>query len=120
MKNFCYWLLFLLLGAVSWSQDALPLAQTVTLDYSKSDNVFLRNLPQDWSQYQAIAFTVKANKASEITPSMIFSSEDPQQPGMDYYLVGIPLRGATEYHVVWPLAEFAKTRHPVGWHKIDW
>ncbi|MCR5381911.1 MAG: heparinase II/III family protein [Lentisphaeria bacterium] len=120
MKNFCYWLLFLLLGAVSWSQDVLPLAQAVTLDYSKSDNLFLRNLPQDWSQYQAIAFTVKANKASEITPSMIFSSEDPQQPGMDYFIVGIPLRGTTEYHVVWPLAELAKTRHPVGWHKIDW
>ena len=113
-------LLVLLFATATMAQDVLPLAQTVTLDYSKSDNVFLRNLPQDWSQYQAIAFTVKANKASEITPSMIFSSEDPQQPGMDYYLVGIPLRGATEYHVVWPLAEFAKTRHPVGWHKIDW
>ena len=120
MKHNHFLLFVLLFATATMAQDVLPLAQTVTLDYSKSDNVFLRNLPQDWSQYQAIAFTVKANKASEITPSMIFSSEDPQQPGMDYYLVGIPLRGATEYHVVWPLAEFGKTRHPVGWHKIDW
>ena len=139
MKHYRFLLLFLLLDVASWSQDVLPIrlkpedislgasalsekdgVQTVTLDYSKSDNVFLRHFPHDWSQYQAIAFTVKANKSTEITPLMIFSSEDPQQPGMDYYTVGIPLRGATEYHVVWPLAELSKTRHPVGWHKIDW
>ena len=139
MKHYRFLLLFLLLGVASWSQDVLPIRlkpedislgasalsekdgiQTVTLDYGKSDNVFLRHFPHDWSQYQAIAFSFKANKATEITPLMIFSSEDPQQPGMDYYTVGIPLRGATEYHVVWPLAELSKTRHPVGWHKIDW
>ena len=120
MKHYRFLLFVLLFATAMMAQDVLPLAQTVTLDYSKGDNVFLRDLPQDWSQYQAIAFTVKANKASEITPSIIFSSEDPQQPGMDYFIVGIPLRGTTEYHVVWPLAEFAKTRHPVGWHKIDW
>ena len=120
MKHYRFLLFVLLFATAMMAQDVLPLAQTVTLDYSKSDNVFLRDLPQDWSQYQAIAFTVIANKASEITPSIIFSSEDPQQPGMDYFIVGIPLRGTTEYHVVWPLAELAKTRHPVGWHKINW
>ena len=77
MKHYCLWLLFLFWGVASWSQDVLPIRlkpedislgasvlnekdgiQTVTLDYGKSDNVFFRNLPKNWSQYQAVAFTV--------------------------------------------------------------
>ncbi len=120
MKHYRFLLLFLLLGVTVWSQDVLPLVDSATLDYSKSDHVFFRDLPKDWSQYQAVAFTVKVNKPTEISPTVIFSSEDPQQPGMDYFAVGIPLVTAEEMNIVWPLAELAKTRHPVGWNKIDW
>ena len=120
MKTIRILLLFLMLGVAVWSQDVLPLVDSVTLDYSKSDHVFFRDLPKDWSQYQAVAFTVKVNKPTEISPSVIFSSEDPQQPGMDYFIAGISLFTADEMNIVWPLAELAKTRHPVGWNKIDW
>ena len=120
MKTIRFLLLFLLLGVTVWSQDVLPLVDSATLDYSKSDHVFFRDLPKDWSQYQADAFTVKVNKPTEISPTVIFSSEDPQQPGMDYFAVGIPLVTAEEMNIVWPMAELAKTRHPVGWNKIDW
>ena len=90
MKHYRFLLLFLLLGVASWSQDVLPIrlkpedislgasalsekdgVQTVTLDYGKSDNVFLRHFPHDWSQYQAIAFSFKSNKATEITPIIL-------------------------------------------------
>ncbi len=74
MKTIRYLLLFLLLGVSVWSQDVLPLVQSATLDYGKSDNIFFRNLPKDWSRYQAVAFTVKVNKPTDISPAVIFSS----------------------------------------------
>ncbi|MBP5672318.1 MAG: heparinase II/III family protein [Victivallales bacterium] len=139
MKHYCLWLLFLFWCVASWSQDGLPLRlkpedislgasalsekdgiQAITLDYGKSDHVFLRHFPHDWSQYQAVAFTVKASKPTEISPTVVFSSEDLNQQGMDYYQANIPLFTADEINIVWPLAELPKSRHPVGWHKIDW
>jgi hypothetical protein len=88
--------------------------------YSERDSFLIKLQDEDWTEYQAIAFKLVANKRSSISPSLIFSSEDKDSPGMDYYNVSIPLNQVGAREIVIPFDRIRKVRNPIGWHKIDY
>lgn len=114
---------FCLVGLLA-AQNAKVLSPKIVWNFAERDSVSIRP-GGDWSAYNAIEFDaiLSCDLATPdvplVRPSIIFPSEDPQQPGMDYFMVSLPASSQGKHHIILPFDEIARTRHPVGWNKID-
>lgn len=92
-------------GAVRWQFDGMAGIQCT-------------QVPSDWTPYNALAFTLEADRATQNRLSVIIASENPAVDGPDYYLVTLPLDVAGSREVVLPFSEIGPVREPLGWPRI--
>lgn len=84
----------------------------------KNNRIVTNQIPHDWSGYQYLTFwvySVEANKSSVML--VAYSEHEPIQQNYFNYKITLDWTG-WKFFVV-ELRQFAVTRSPVGWHKID-
>lgn len=86
--------------------------------FSELGGIQCRRVPEDWSGFHALAFTLESDRATANRLSVIVSSENPAEQGMDYYHVTVPLDFAGAREVMLPFDEMGPVRKPLGWNKI--
>ncbi|MGI5922585.1 MAG: heparinase II/III family protein [Lentisphaeria bacterium] len=79
----------------------------------------LRQVPTDWSAYEALAFTLTCRQPLAGRYSLIVHSENRDLPGIDYFLFSLPARMSGTQELVLPLAIFGRVRSPRGLDQID-
>ncbi len=87
----------------------------------KVPQIRARNIPKDWSRFNAISFWLYNKRRLPGTAVMflIFSHND-QTPGIDYWPLRIDLSSWQGWrHFLLYFSELNQVRCPVGWHKID-
>ncbi len=109
------------MAAAKWRGPAAVSAENgIRWEFAKSRLVRTQEIVHDWTPYTALAFTAHANKASNTRLYVIAKSENPQNPGPDYYILTLKLPRAGTYDFVLPFNEFGKARRPIGWRQIDY
>ena len=95
-------------GAARWS------------DTTESTRVVTIAMPDDWSDYMFLTFWVYSEEANDAGIEIAIYSELDSTSSDDYYKkeIIIDWEGWRLFEI--PLHEFAATREPVGWHKIDY
>ncbi|MBI4786275.1 MAG: alginate lyase family protein [Chloroflexi bacterium] len=78
------------------------------------------DIPHDWSAYKYLAFWAYSIAANKAAIELVAYSETDQTSEDDYYKfeVVIDWTGWRKFEI--PLKEFAATRNPVGWNKVDY
>ena len=111
--------------AAAWGK-ALPETEhvkqgkgAIRWEFARTDTVGLKTIPHDWSQGNALSFWMYSPQATGSPISVILESEDPAAEGMDYFMGEIKndFEGWRHYWIYFD--EIGRTRHPVGWGKID-
>ena len=75
--------------------------------------------PQDWSEFNSAAFWLHAEKATGSSFVVLFSSENAQTEGPDYYAYKITLDWTGWKRFVLPFKELNASRQPIGWKHIE-
>ena len=78
----------------------------------------LRELPNDWSQFNALTFWLYSEQDTGSPIWLIISSEDEAQEGMDYFAARVRADFTGWRKFVLSFDEIGRTRDPVGWHQI--
>ncbi|MCC7492048.1 MAG: heparinase II/III family protein [Fimbriimonadaceae bacterium] len=128
----CGWLLLLLGPAhaapttlARWTvlqpDPALPRAGAPSLawpDPVANPTALCQDAPADWTPFQTARFAVHCAAPTNTTLTLVVSSEDAAQDGIDYFAATVRcnFRGWRAFHL--PLARFAKTRFPRGWDQV--
>lgn len=78
------------------------------------------DIPHDWSEYKYLTFWAYSAVANKAAIELVAYSETDQTSDDDYFKfeVVIDWTGWRQFEI--PLKEFATTRNPVGWNKIDY
>ncbi|MEA3401783.1 MAG: alginate lyase family protein [Armatimonadota bacterium] len=79
----------------------------------------LAQAPPDWSEYNALAFDLYAEKATGSPLWVLMSSDNPQTEGPDYFTLRLKLDHEGWRHYVLPFDEIGSARRPIGWHQIE-
>ncbi len=75
--------------------------------------------PEDWSRFDTAAFWLHAENATGSSFVVLFTSENPQTQGPDYYAYKITLDWIGWKRFVLPFLELNVARQPIGWKQID-
>jgi hypothetical protein len=81
------------------------------------DRVFERAV--DCSAFKSVAFDLFSERATGSSFVLIFSSENEETEGPDYYSVKVPVDFAGWKSFEFTLGELRTSRKPVGWHLIQ-
>ena len=95
-------------GAAIWSDTVL------------SSRLTIIDIPHDWSEYNFLSFWAYSSVANDAGIQLAVYSELDSSSADDYYKkeVIIDWEGWRLFEI--PLHEFAATREPVGWDKVDY
>lgn len=91
-------------------------------DTVSASRVVSLHLPTDWSGYKYVSFWVYNKVAGKTGFTMAVYSENFEATPKDddYYQTKVMLDFTGWRHIEIPLSEFATTRNPIGWHKVDY
>ncbi|GAB4262926.1 MAG: hypothetical protein Kow0080_00740 [Candidatus Promineifilaceae bacterium] len=89
-------------------------------DTTVSTRIVTTGMPNDWSDYMFLSFWAYSEKANDAGIEIAIYSELDSTSADDYYKkeIIVDWEGWKLFEI--PLHEFAATRDPVGWHKIDY
>ncbi|MBI5302852.1 MAG: alginate lyase family protein [Chloroflexi bacterium] len=78
------------------------------------------DIPHDWSAYKYLTFWAHSAIANKSAIEIVAYSEDDKTSDDDYYKLEIVIDWTGWRLFEIPLKEFAATRNPIGWNKIDY
>lgn len=86
----------------------------------ENDRIVAVNIPHDWSGYKYLTFWAYSVVANKAAIELVAYSETDQTSEDDYYKLEVVIdwTGWRKFEI--PLKEFAATRNPIGWNKIDY
>jgi len=89
-------------------------------DTTVSTRIVTTDMPNDWSDYMFLSFWAYSEEANDAGLQIAIYSELDSTSTDDYYKkeIIVDWEGWKLFEI--PLHEFAATREPVGWHKIDY
>ena len=86
----------------------------------ENNRVVAIDIPHDWTGYKYLSFWAYSAAANKTAIELVAYSEDDKTSDDDYYKFEIVIdwTGWRKFEI--PLKEFAATRNPVGWNKVDY
>ena len=85
----------------------------------ESNQLRLDDIPHDWSAYNALAFDVYSEKATDSRFWLLLPSENPETEGPDYFSLSLRLDFEGWRHFIFSFDEIGMARTPLGWQAVE-
>lgn len=88
-------------------------------DVDKSPDIKVAGAPKDFSQYDTISFSAKAESTDDVVMMLYFGSENSATTGIDYYSTTVKLKPGEWTDVSVKYGDLKPQREPLGWNSLS-